>query len=214
MDRVWRWLTEELIAGEIELDVPLRHHARLLRVFRDVDEHRSRASCRCEVERLTHDARNVARVGDEIPVLRYRDGNPPDVRFLECIGAEERARHLTGDRDERSRVHPRVGYRRDEIGRAGSARCDAHANTSRGARIPFRGVTRALLMTTEHMTQPVAILPHRVIERHDRAAGDAEHDLDALADERFAQDLRSAAQLGRVRHASTAPWLAFVTSRA
>jgi hypothetical protein len=211
---VWRRIRKELVAREIELDVPRGHHARLLRVLRHIDEHGPRATRRGQVERLAHDAGNVARISDEVPVLRDRNRDPRDVRLLERIGAEQCARHLTSDSHERSRIHPRVRNRRHEVRCTWPARCDTHAHAPRGPRVTFRSVTGALFMTAQHMTQPVAILPHRVVERHDRAAGDAEHDLDPLSDERLAEDLRSAAQLGLVCHASTAPWLAFVTSRA
>ena len=96
---------------------------------------------------------------------------------------------MTGDRDKGGAVHPRVGDRCHEIGRAGPARRDAHTGFSGGARVAFRRVAGALLVTAENVTKAIAILPHRVVERHDRAAGDAEHHFDILAHECFAHHL-------------------------
>ena len=52
------------------------------------------------------------------------------------------------------------------------------------ARVPLGGVPRALFVPAEDVAQLIAVFPHRVIERHDRATGDAEHHLDALGLER------------------------------
>ena len=71
-------------------------------------------------------------------------------------------------------VHPRVGDRRDEVRRAGSARADAHADATGRARVALGGVTRALLVPAEHVVQLIGVLRQRVVERHDRAARDAE----------------------------------------
>jgi hypothetical protein len=50
-------------------------------------------------------------------------------------------------------------------------------------------VTCALLVTAEHVMQLIRVLGKRVVERHDRAARDAEDRVRALTDQRFAEDL-------------------------
>jgi hypothetical protein len=108
---------------------------------------------------------------------------------------------MTRDRDERRAVHPCVSDRRDEVRRARSARRDAHAHSasSTGARVAFGGVTRALFVPAEHVMQAIAVAVQRVVERHDRAAGYAEHHAHTFADERLTHDLRAG------QHESTAP---------
>jgi hypothetical protein len=59
-------------------------------------------------------------------------------------------------------------------------------------------VTRALLMTTQHVADLIAVLPHRVVERHYRAAWNAEHHFDILAHESLAHNLRTGAFVGHV----------------
>src|SRR5215211_5861636 len=68
---------------------------------------------------------------------------------------------------------------------------------------PTRPVARALLVAAQHMAQ-LRVLDHRVVERHDRAAGDAEHHLHALADQRLAQDLCASLLLGHICSSSMA----------
>ena len=104
--------------------------------------------------------------------------------------------HLPRQGDHRSAIHPRVGDRRDEVRRARSARADAHADATRRARVALGRVTRALLVAAEHVVELVGVLRQRVIERHDRAARDAEDRVDALADERLAEDLGAGAECG------------------
>src|SRR5207253_9197713 len=86
--------------------------------------------------------------------------------------------------------------RRNKIRRTRSAGRDADAGLTSRTRVTFRRVSRTLLMSTQHVAQTIAILPHRVVERHDRAAGNAEHDLDVLAHESFAHHLGAGAVAG------------------
>ena len=55
---------------------------------------------------------------------------------------------------------------------------------------------RAAFLAHQDVAQRV-LLEQRVVDRQDRAAGIAEYDFDALIDERFDDDIRSADRLGR-----------------
>src|SRR5204862_7038357 len=98
---------------------------------------------------------------------------------------------------------------------------DTDARFSGRARVAFLCVSRALFVTTQYVTQAIPILPHRVIERHYRAAGDAEHDFDILAHECFAHHLCARARRGMgdaglgggVGHALTPPTVGRERSR-
>ena len=50
-------------------------------------------------------------------------------------------------------------------------------------------MARALFVPAEDVAKMIAILPHRVVERHYRAAGNAEHHFDILAQQGFAHYL-------------------------
>ena len=91
-----------------------------------------------------------------------------------------RRAHLAGDADERRRVHPGVGDRRDEVRRARAGRGDRDADLARGARVALGHVAGALLVPGEHVPDGRSAR-ERVVGRQDRAAGDPEGDFDALA---------------------------------
>ena len=46
MNGMRHWFPDALVSREIELDIPVRHDTRLLRVLRDVDEHGSGPAAR------------------------------------------------------------------------------------------------------------------------------------------------------------------------
>src|SRR5262249_61592202 len=131
--------------------------------FRDVDQYWTGAAARGEKERFAKDVRQLVGVRDEIVVLRDRHRDAGDVDFLKRILAEQRARNLSGNRNERRGVHPRVGEGRDEIRGAGAAGRDAHADAAGRARVAFGGVARALLVSAQYVTQPLAVAGERVI---------------------------------------------------
>ena len=141
---------------------------------------------------------NVGGIGDEVVVLGDRHGDAGDVGLLEGVRAEQRARHLPGDGHHRRAVHQRVGDGRDQVGGARAASPDAHAHAPARARVALGGVPGALLVTAEHVAQASRYSHMRVVERHDRPAGDAEHHVDTLADQRLAHDLRAGACAGSI----------------
>ena len=220
-----------VVAREVEWRIPFGFDRCLLGVLGDVHQHRPRPPGTRDVKRFGDYARERARVGDQVVVFRDRCRDAGDVHLLEGVGADERARHLSGDGNERRAVHPRIGDGRHEVRGARSAGGHADPHAPAGARVPLGGMSSPLFVPAEHVAKPVAILPERVIERHDGAARDAEDQVDTLADERLAEDLCSGARR-RAGHAptaaraacaarsvragsasSTAPRAAFVTKR-
>ena len=77
-----------------------------------------------------------------------------------------------------TRVHHRVGDRGDEVGRAGAAGGERHADLARGLRVALGRVARALLVAALDVAD--ARVVERVVGREVGAAGDAEDVLDAL----------------------------------
>ena len=161
--------------GEVELG--------LLHVARDVDEHRAAAAGARDVERGLEDVRQLVDVLHEPRMLDDRDRDAGDVALLERVGADQERPHLARDADERRRVHPRVGDRRDEVRRAGPGGRDRDADAAGGARVALGHVAGALLVPREHVAHGGAAR-HRVVERQDRAARQPEHHVDALRLER------------------------------
>ena len=132
---------------------------------------------------------NVFDAFHQIIVLRDRHGDAGDVDLLERILAQDGGGNLARDRDQRRAVHPGVGDGRHQIGRARTAGGHADADLAGSAGVPLGGVARTLFVPAQDVMQPVVILPEGVIERHDGAAGNAEDDIDALADQGLAHYL-------------------------
>ena len=98
-------------------------------------------------------------------------------------------RDLAGDGDHGDRVHLRVGERGDQVAAAGAGRGHGDAHLAGRPRVSLGGVAGPLLVAAQHV--PHAGVEQRVVGRQDRAAGDAEDDVDALALERLEQRLRA-----------------------
>ena len=152
-----------------------------LHVLRDVDHHRARPAVRRDVERLVQHAREIVHALHEIIVLGAGPRDADRVAFLERVVADQVRRHLSGDADERDRVHQRVGQPGHRVGGARPGRHQHAADLAGRARIAFRRMHRALLVAHQDVAQ-LLLLEHGVVDRQDRAAGVAEDVLDPLVD--------------------------------
>ena len=180
-------LGRRLVAGQARRDllvarpVPLHRGARVGRVddvLGDVDQHRTGTPGRGDVERLTDDAGDVGGVGDQVVVLRDRHRDAGRVALLERIGADRAVGHLPGDADHRHRVEVGVGERRHDVGRRGAGRDHADTGLARHVRIALGHVAGALFVA--HQDVADRRVDDRVVHREDRAARQAEDDLDTF----------------------------------
>ena len=162
---------------------------RELDVFRDVDHHRSRAAVRRDIECFVDHARKIGDVLHEIIVFRAGARDADRVALLECVVADEVCRHLTGDHDDRDRIHQRVGETGNRVGRTRTRRHEHRADLARRARVTFCRVHGTLLVPHEDVAE-LLLLEQRVVDRQHRAARVAENVLDALIDERLDHHLR------------------------
>jgi len=166
----------------------------ILNILRDIQQHRSRPAILRHVERFLHCLGQLLDVLYQPVVLGDRLGDADDVGLLKGVTAHHRPRDLTSDRDHRGVIHVRGGQAGDQIRCPGPGGGNAHASAPAGAGIAISRVSCCLLVTHQHMPQP-RILGERVIERHDRAAGIAEHDVHALLQQGTAEDLCSGQRL-------------------
>ena len=125
----------------------------------------------------------------QVVVLRHRQRDAVDVDLLERVLADQRRRDVAGDRDHRDRVEERRPDAGDEVGRAGTGGAHAHADPARDPRVAVGGVRAALLVADEDVAE-LGVVAQDVVERQDHAARVAEEDVDALAEQRLAQDVR------------------------
>ena len=127
-------------------------------------------------------------------MLRHRHRDPGDVGLLERVVADDRGRHLAGDRDDRDRVHLRVGEGGHEVAAAGAGRRHRDADLAGRPRIPLGRVARALLVPAQDV--PDRRVEQRVVRGQDRPAGDPEDDVDAFALEGLEQRLGAVTFIG------------------
>ena len=116
-------------------------------------------------------------------MLHDGHGDAHDVGLLERVRADDAARHLACDDDERHRVH--VGRRdaRDRVRGPRAAGDDGHAHVARGARVAVRLVHGALFVTRQHVSDLGGIV-QCVVDLDGLAAWIAEHEVDAFGLER------------------------------
>ena len=97
-------------------------------------------------------------------------------------------RDVAGDRDDRDGVEERGADAGDEVRRARAGRAHADADLAGDAGVAVGGVGAALLVADEDVAQ-LGVVAEDVVERQDHAAGVAEEDVDALEEERLADDV-------------------------
>ena len=82
-----------------------------------------------------------------------RHRNTGHVHALEGIPAKQGSPYLTGDRNNRHRIHIGGGQPGDQIGRTGPGGGDTDADLAGGAGISVRRMRRPLFMHRQDMTQ-------------------------------------------------------------
>ena len=162
-----------------------------LEVLGDIHEHGAGSASARDVERLVDRLRDVLCLLDQERMLDDRHHDARDIGLLKSIGADQVRGHLAGDRDQRRRVEERVGNRRDQVRGARATGGDADADFAGGAGVALRHVARALLVAHQHVLNGVIDCHEGVVERQDRAAGDAPADRDVLGLERSDDRLRA-----------------------
>ncbi len=158
-----------------ELHRPGKFFLRLQHVGGDIDHHWPRTPTACPVKSLGDRLGNFVNRAHQPAPLGQRQRHAEDVGLLKCIGPDQRTAHLPGDADQGNGIHLRVGNARDQIRRAGPARGHGDANFARDPGVALCRENRALLMPREDVPHSAAL--KRVVQRHDRAAGIAEHQL-------------------------------------
>ena len=119
-------------------------------------------------------------------MLGHGQSDAGDVDFLERVGAEDFRGDVAGDADQRNGIEHGRRDAGNEIGGAGAAGGDGHADLARGARVAVGHVRCALLVTDEDVVN--GKLAQRVVDRQDGSAGITEYGFNALADQRGPHD--------------------------
>src|SRR5207249_420842 len=91
-----------VVTAQANLPREDRLGALLLDVFRNVNDHRTRAAGLREVKGLLNDPRDIVDVGNEIAVFDDRQGEAENIGFLESALADHVLRHLARDGHDRN----------------------------------------------------------------------------------------------------------------
>ena len=149
-----------------------------LNIHGDIDENRTLSSRGSDMERLLENARQILCLADDVAVLDKRLARARDVRLLKDVSAQQVASYLTGNGDHRNRIRIGGGNAGNQIGRAGARGGNANAGKAAAAGIAACRMRRVLLLTHQNVLNGRII--ELVIERANRRAGVAEHNLNAL----------------------------------
>src|SRR5438093_355085 len=164
-------------------------HLCLQHVGGNVDHYGAGASAARPVKSFGDDCRNFFDTLDQAAPFGQRESHPENVCFLKRIRADQGTTHLACDADQRNRIHFCVGNSGDQICGAGATGCKGDSNLSADARHAFRRENCSLLMPRENVLDPAAF--ESVIQRHDRAARIAEHQVNALGTQALQNDFGS-----------------------
>ena len=175
------------VAGQLYLAVALEVVRTLFLhdIFGDVDEDRARSTCASDMERFMDRWSNVFDAGDQIVVFGDGERRTGDVGFLESVSSDRGASDLPGDSHDWDRIHHRGGQTSDQVCGTWSGGGDRNADLAGCACVTIGSVSGALLVSYKHVTQ-LRIPAEHSVERQNRAAGEAKHDVDALVQQRFA----------------------------
>ena len=181
------------VVGFVHLDLALRDKLALCArdVLRDVDEYRTRTSGLCDTESLADGVRQLLYVANHEIVLGDRHGDAGDIDLLEGVASDEARADVAGDGNHRDGVHIGCCDAGDEVGRARSARCEAHADPAGRTCITVRRVSRALLVCRQNVMNAVAVLVKCVVDVENCTARITEDGINALLHERVDEDLRT-----------------------
>ena len=194
---IWRGLPSNgwLVAAQFDLVGIFESVLGLLHVLGQVDDDRARAAAAGDIECFLDDARDVADVLDQVVVLGAGARDADEIRFLECVVADQRGRDLPRHHHHRGRIHVGVGDTGDGVGRARGRGNDDDAGPSADARIAFGHMRGALFVADEDVLD--LRIEQGVVSGQNRAARITENYVDALGDKALDYDLGTSQFLHR-----------------
>ena len=160
----------------------------VLCVLREVKNHRSRPSRPCYVKSTAHSPRYILRTSNLISPLGNRLGNADKVNFLEGICAKRSNAYLTGNDDNRRRVHHGISHAGKRVRSSRATSNNAYTDLAAYPGISFCRMSSSLLMTDKYMFEQIivttGIFVYRVINRHNSPARVTEYSVYSFIMER------------------------------
>ena len=152
-------------------------------VLREVNKHRTRTACTCDVESFLHHAREVVRVLHQVRMLDGCKSHTACIAFLESVLAQVRSCRLCREHDDRARIHERCINTCKRVRCTRTASDKSYTDLTGLAGITVSHVGCALFMTAEHNFD--AGVEDGIEHRNGRSTGIAENCVDAFTLEAF-----------------------------
>ena len=165
-----------------------------LNVLGNIDQHRAGATGGGNLESLIDGRGEVCRILHQIIMLGAVAGDTDGVGLLKGVRSDQRGCDLPGDDDHRNRIHISIGDPGDGIGRARPGGDQHHPRLARRSRITLGSMCRTGFVADQDVANAV-VAEQCIINGQHRAAGVAEHEFDALANQTFHQDFGATALL-------------------
>ena len=114
-----------------------------------------------------------------------------DVHLLEAVCADGGAGHVAGDGHERHGVQVGGGDAGNQIGGTGAGGGDDHANLAGGTGVAVGGVSRALLVSGQHMAKLALVFIKGIVNVDDLTAGIAKNHVHTLLNQGTNENIRT-----------------------
>ena len=160
----------------------------VLDVLGNIDQHRPGTSTLGYMKGLLDDPGNIIDIPDKVAVLHNGKRHPKEIGLLESTATDHFLRHLSGDRNQRNRIHVGIGDAGHKIRGAGTGSCHADAGLTRYACISLGCESASLLMAGQDRTDLLR-LGQSLMDGHRAATRIGKNYINTLALQRSDQNL-------------------------
>ena len=165
---------ERAIAAQIDLVGIFEFGLGRADIFGNIDQHRPGPSAGRDVKRFLHRLGEIVHVFHQHIVLGAGPADTDIIGFLKRIVADEICRNLPGKRNQRHRIHVRIGQAGDDIGHARARGHQHNASLAGRFSVALRHMSSALLVASQYQLQIFALAEH-IENLQDNAAGQTEN---------------------------------------
>ncbi|MNV76790.1 hypothetical protein D3C71_1701680 [compost metagenome] len=123
-------------------------------------------------------------------MLRYRHRNAGNIRFLECVRADQAGEDVAGNYHQRNRVHISRRNTGDQVRCARTGSGDTDAYLAARSCVTVRCMNGSLLMPGQHMVE-IRKSIERIVNIQNGAARISEHGIDTLQHQAAEQNFRA-----------------------
>ena len=127
-------------------------------ILRNIDQNRTRSSHLRNTECLTDRICKLVYIFNDKAVLRDRHCHSGDINLLKAVLSKKRYSYITGDCDNRNRIHISCGNSRHKVSCSRTAGCQTYAYFSCCSRISVCCMGCSLFMGGQDMSDLITML--------------------------------------------------------